>query len=184
MPILLPLYFIIQIVIKAFLYRARGSHHDTIGTTEARILFWGIPWGLDGTLIAYLNGCSSTGTLMILYLMLTLSGWLACTLRHGAWQSPTRHNYLVMGLITTGMLTIMLMPLIFFDLSMVKYIPLGMLGWPACIIGYSPYFQRRSLNFLGITCNPGTSEWEEFWIGALPFGTTIAIMGLIGAGII
>lgn len=181
---LLLAYFLLQIPLKAFLYRARGMsneerHTNNIGDTQARILFWGLPWAVDGTLFAYLLGAESRGALTVLFIMLALLGWAACAVRHSAWQSPSWHNYFCMGIITTIMLTVMVLPLTFYDPHLLFFLPLGMLGTVASWLGYSKFFANRTLKLFGITwCVPGDSSWEEWFIGPLPFGVMIAAIGI------
>ena len=139
-------------------------------TQENRILFWGIWWGLDCAVTAHYLG-ENHATMGLLFVLGVLSAWLAASIGHSNWQSPSKYNYAIMGCITTLMLAIMLIPLILINPDFAFLIPLGLTGILAAALSYTNFFQSRTLNLFGTSlCVPGDSSWQEFLIGGLPFG--------------
>jgi len=181
MNIVFALYFLLQIPVKGFLYRARGMHHDALTTQEARILFWALPWGLDAAIIAS-HLVDNPLTIMTVAIMSVVFGWVATLIRHSAWQSPSWHNYVCMGIVTILMLETMLIPLEFMENKLFVFPYFGLLGIVASWLGYSKYVANKTLTLFGITwCRPvavGGSEFEELFIGILAFGVPICLMGL------
>lgn len=173
-------YAFLQILLKAFGYRARGMAHPSLNDTEARLFFWAFPFGFDAGLIACLLGHTWQTVSLVAFFGVGL-GWLAACIRHASWQNLGNYNYFIMGLITTAMLSIMFTPLILIYTPALAFLPFGMLGIVACWLGYSSFFSNATFSAFGITwCRPvavGGSEWEEFFIGPFAFG--IAICGLI-----
>jgi len=167
-------YFLLQIPFKAFAYRARGGAIPLGSTTLARIVFWGLPYSIDGAVFAYLLNIRAD-FIVPMAILSVITAWFAAMVQHSKWQSPSWHNYVIMGTITTGMLTIMLSPFLYFNPNIMMFLPLGMLGTFASWLGYK---MKGGLKLFGIQwCVPSDSSWEEFYIGAMPFGIVIAAIG-------
>jgi hypothetical protein len=181
---LLIAYFVLLPVTKAFLYRARGMEHPGMNTSEARWFFWAIPFSLDAGILSFLLGNHHIETISLIMILSFLSGWLGATIRHANWQSPSNYNYVIMGLITTAMLFLMFLPLIFFHPWLLQFIPIGITGIMASYFGYRMALNNKRLVLFGVIwCVPNDSSWEEFFIGSLPFGITISAIGLKLLGI-
>jgi hypothetical protein len=158
---------------------------DDWGDDSARIICWGIPFAFDALLLAYEHG-ESRFWITIIAVACLFSGWFAAKIGHGAWESTGNRNYIMMGLLTTGMLTVMFSPLIAMDMRLLAVLPLGILGAFGSELGYSAICQKiGSLKFFGITwCVPGDSSYEELNIGWTAFGIPIAAAFFIEMGII
>lgn len=155
----------------AFSYRARGGALS-LGpnkTMLARILFWGIPVGLVCTGIAAAHHFPLW--LGAVCGVLAVGG--AC-IGHSSEQTNTAKAYLQMGIITTIMLALIVLPFAFFEPRFLGIIPLGMLGTFASWLGYK---MKIGFYLFGIQwCVPGDSSWEEFFIGMFAFGFPLVIL--------
>jgi len=183
--ILLTIYFSLLPIRDFLLYRLRGMsdqerNTDIKSTTLERILFWGIPNGIDSALFTYL--ILSNGNMLEACGAGLLAGWGGAAIGHSSSQGPGWSSYVRMGLITTAMLTIMLFPVTTFYWRLVFFFPMGFLGILASWLGYSSLVANRTLTLFGIQfCGPVSTEgstWEEAFIGLLPFGCTKAAIGM------
>ena len=164
---------IFMILLLAFGYRARGGAIPLGSTQLARLIFWGIPLTLCCTLI-----CIKAGLPVWVGACCGLTGALSAIIGHASSQGDSVQEYERMGLITTLMLVITLLPMIIASFAITGHIgvigwvlPLGYLGTLASCLGY------RTLEYLDLWgiewCRPGDSSWEEFYIGLLAFGVPL-----------
>ena len=169
------LFFIIVPIIFAFGYRLRGMAHASLDDTDSRILFWALPYAFYSLALCYAMHEYPTHTFIVFFASAACA-FVAATVPHASYQSTGSKNYLIMGLITTGMLSIMLMPFIVLNWHIIEFIPLGMLGAVASLLGYTFPF---NLKLFGLQiCVKGDSSCEELLIGLLAFGLPLGLIGV------
>lgn len=171
--------------IFALAYRNRGMEHTASwdGTTVNRLLSWVLPVTLTTVVISVIYGMP--WWVGLLSGAITFGG---LCIGHGFAQSFGWKQYLQMGLVCFTRLQATLLPL---QLAIVYYpTPLFwvlwavppvsfFLFWGASALGYTTFFNTKTFRLFGINwCTPGSSEWEELFIGAT-YGLCFAVIILI-----
>lgn len=164
------------------LYRFRGTANPHLTTTEARLIYWTLPWAIVSVLLALMYGLPWWAGL--------ISGVVALfgmMIGHGFAQGDSKPQYADMGLVAATRLGEILLPLIIVAGLYHQPIPWSLalaapasffLFWEASSLSYSPIFQTRPpLVLFGQTlCVQGDSSWEELLVGA---GYDVAVAALV-----
>jgi len=168
---------LLAIPFLAFCYRARGGSIPLGSDTLARIIFWAAPVGLVTDAVAVVGGYSPW-----LALPCAVLAFAGATIPHADEQGPTAFEHEGMGLITTAMLSLILLPFIVAGaythehVLTFLYAFMGALGGAAYYICYRFPFSLKLLGVQWVTA--GDASAGEFLTGGLAFGLPLAILGI------
>lgn len=164
--------FIFITLICAFLWRFKGMAHPW-GTQVNRLITWTLPAGSTMLYFAYVHHYPLYCGLLTFPLI-----WLGVSIGHGKWENDAIRSYWGMCWITCLRIFLMLMPFYWLDIHLIALPLLGMLAWPACWVGYKfDEYKIRLRTFGFVWCDPDKgSEWEEFFLGALPYASAFSAL--------
>ena len=173
------IYLLIPLFL-AFAYRARGGAIPLGSTTEARIIFWAIP-----ILLCSLAVADAWHLPLWLAPLAAMCGFGGACIGHASAQGNEVEDYFSMTWIVQVMLVLTLAPFYTYlcflhtmhPFTWAVTIIFGWLAFPACALGYKMTIGLRGWGIQW--CVPGDSSWEEFFIGAIPFGITFAYLCLL-----
>lgn len=158
-------------IVSAFLWRFKGMSHSW-GTTANRLI-----WVSFASLVMFRYAWLHTYPL---WLVLLSSGliWGSISIGHSKWQDDNIRSYWGMCWITWVRLTAMLAPFMWYNPELILLTVFSLLAWPACWLGYKFDDYGLKLSTFGfVWCDPVKgSEWEELFIGLLPYGAVFMIL--------
>lgn len=153
-------------ILSAFLWRFKGMAHSW-GTQTNRLLCWVLPVGLLMTDFCWLHNIP-----IWLAGISALLTWGGISIGHSKWENDSVRSFWGMSWITWVRMTATVAPLLWFYPQLIVLTATALLTWPACWLGYKLNDYGLRLSTFGfVWCNPQAgSEWEEWFIGLLPYG--------------